>query len=197
MADHVDIHSSPSTSTDKSLVKSNIFQAAISSLRSPHSARGRRRSATGIVKGKNSGSDGGSSHHSRSRSPGRLSIARSKSPSVSGRMAKILSGRYHSLPALPINNDELVDEAKVDESIDTANKRSDDDERQIKRWQQLAGPNGRFRKWLVTEIMKKGGKSKWDDHSISPAIRQTLQHWGYKLTEKDFNQELENRKKKR
>lgn len=76
-------------------------------------------------------------------------------------------------------------------------KRSDDDERQIKRWQQLAGPNGRFRKWLVTEIMKKGGKSKWDDHSISPAIRQTLQHWGYKLTEKDFNQELENRKKKR
>ena len=76
-------------------------------------------------------------------------------------------------------------------------KRSADDERQIKRWQQLAGPNGRFRKWLVTQIMKKGGKDKWDDHSISPAIRQTLQHWGYKLTKKDFDKELENRKNKK
>ena len=72
-------------------------------------------------------------------------------------------------------------------------KRSPDDERQIKRWQQLAGPNGRFRKWLVTMILKKGGK--WDDHSISPAIRQTLQHWGYKLTKKDFENEVKNRKK--
>jgi hypothetical protein len=74
-------------------------------------------------------------------------------------------------------------------------KRSADDERQIKRWKQLAGPNGRFRKWLITMIMKKGGKDKWDDHSISPAIRQTLQHWGYKLTKKDFENELKNRKK--
>jgi len=72
-------------------------------------------------------------------------------------------------------------------------KRSADDERQIKRWQQLAGPNGRFRKWLVTMILKKGGK--WDDYSISPAIRQTLQHWGYKLTKKDFENEVKNRKK--
>jgi hypothetical protein len=72
-------------------------------------------------------------------------------------------------------------------------KRSADDARQIKRWLQLAGPNGRFRKWLVTMILKKGGK--WDDESISPAIRQTLQHWGYKLTEKDFNKEIESRKK--
>ena len=74
-------------------------------------------------------------------------------------------------------------------------KRSSDDARQIKRWQQLAGPNGRFRKWLVTMIVKKGGK--WDDESISPAIRQTLQHWGYKLTKKDFDKELENRKNKK
>ena len=75
-------------------------------------------------------------------------------------------------------------------------KRSADDARQIKRWQQLAGPNGRFRKWLITMIMKKGGKKDWDNHNISPAIRQTLQHWGYKLTKKDFDYELENRKKK-
>ena len=72
-------------------------------------------------------------------------------------------------------------------------KRSSDDERQIKRWQQLAGPNGRFRKWLITMIMKKGGKKDWNNSNISPAIRQTLQHWGYKLTKKDFEKELKNR----
>lgn len=73
-------------------------------------------------------------------------------------------------------------------------KRSYDDERQIKRWEKIAGPNGRFRKWLVTMIMKKGGKGDWDNPEISPAIRQTLQHWGYKLTKSDFEKELKNRK---
>ena len=72
-------------------------------------------------------------------------------------------------------------------------RRSKDDDRQIERWKKLAGPNGRFRKWLVTQIMKKGGKEDWDNSDISPAIRQTLQHWGYRLTEKDFKQELVNR----
>jgi hypothetical protein len=75
-------------------------------------------------------------------------------------------------------------------------RRSPDDERQIKRWLQLTGPKGRFRKWLITMIMKKGGPSKWDDETISPAIRQTLQHWGYKLTKKDFDKELKERRKK-
>ena len=50
-------------------------------------------------------------------------------------------------------------------------RRSPDDERQIKRWLSLAGPKGRFRKWLVTNILKDG---KWNDESISPKIRQTL-----------------------
>ena len=45
--------------------------------------------------------------------------------------------------------------------------------------------------------MKKGGKNKWNDHSVSPAIRQTLQHWAYKLTKKDFNDELKERKNKK
>jgi hypothetical protein len=72
-------------------------------------------------------------------------------------------------------------------------KSSKDDARQIKRWQQLAGPNGRFRKWLVTQILQKGNRSRWNDETISPAIRQTLQHWGYKLTKKDFEKELKNR----
>lgn len=64
-------------------------------------------------------------------------------------------------------------------------RRSDDDERQIKRWLNLAGPKGRFRKSLINKIKK--ANTTYDDESISPVIRQTLQHWGYKLTKKDFN----------
>ena len=71
-------------------------------------------------------------------------------------------------------------------------KRSDDDERQISRWQKLAGFKGRFMRFLVTQIIKK--KSKWDDHDVSPKIRQVLQHWGYKLTEDDYKYELNRRK---
>ena len=64
-------------------------------------------------------------------------------------------------------------------------KRGPDDERQIKRWLGLAGENGRFRKFLITLIKKKNGE--WNDETISPKIRQTLQHWGYTLTKKDFD----------
>ena len=71
-------------------------------------------------------------------------------------------------------------------------RRTSDDERQIKRWKGVAGKNGRFRKWLVTLIIKKNGK--WNEYTISPKIRQTLQHWGYKLTKKDFDNEVKNRK---
>lgn len=70
-------------------------------------------------------------------------------------------------------------------------RRTKDDIRQIKRWKAIASENGRFRKWLITLILKKNGK--WNDKLISPKIRQTLQHWGYKLTEKDFMKEVENR----
>ena len=70
-------------------------------------------------------------------------------------------------------------------------KRSEDDERQIKRWLGLASEKGRFRRWLVTQILKK--KGKWNDETISPKIRQTLQHWGYKLTKADFDKEVKRR----
>tara|TARA_B000000475_G_scaffold271883_1_gene270956 strand:- start:1141 stop:1788 length:648 start_codon:yes stop_codon:yes gene_type:complete len=73
-------------------------------------------------------------------------------------------------------------------------RRTNDDERQISRFNKLAGSNGRFRKWLVTQILKKGTKKDWNNHTISPAIRQTLQHWGYKLKKKDFDKEVKNRK---
>ena len=63
-------------------------------------------------------------------------------------------------------------------------RRTDDDERQIKRWLSFAGPNGRFRKNLINKIKKQN--SDYDDYSISPVIRQSLLHWGYELTKKDF-----------
>lgn len=63
-------------------------------------------------------------------------------------------------------------------------KRCADDERQIKRWLQTAGPNSRFRVRLVNMIKAKN--STFDDYSISPAIRQTLQHWGVQLTAADL-----------
>jgi hypothetical protein len=64
-------------------------------------------------------------------------------------------------------------------------KRSSDDSRQIKRWGRIAGEKGRFRLWLITLIKKK--EAKYDDYKVSPKIRQTLQHWGYVLTKKDFD----------
>jgi len=62
-------------------------------------------------------------------------------------------------------------------------KRSEDDVRQIDRWNRLAGPNGRFRKHLITQILKANGN--YNDYSISPRIRQTLLHRGYELTKND------------
>ena len=64
-------------------------------------------------------------------------------------------------------------------------RRSDDDERQIKRWLNLTGPNGRFKKRLMNEIIKK--KKKYNDPTVSPVIRQVLLHWGYELTKKDLD----------
>ena len=64
-------------------------------------------------------------------------------------------------------------------------KRGPDDERQIKRWMNTAGPRSRFRKALINMIKKKN--TTYDDFDISPKIRQTLQHWGYQLTKRDFN----------
>ena len=74
-------------------------------------------------------------------------------------------------------------------------RRTPDDLRQLERWHNLTGPNGRFKKYLITLIVKKNGK--WNDYSISPKIRQTLQHWGYKLTAEDFKKEIESRKNKK
>ena len=60
-------------------------------------------------------------------------------------------------------------------------RRTDDDERQIKRWMNIVN---RFICILVKMIKSKG--AKFDDCSISPKIRQILLHWGYELVESDF-----------
>jgi hypothetical protein len=49
------------------------------------------------------------------------------------------------------------------------------------------GPKGRWRNNLFNKILSVYG-SNYDrgvsDHSISPVIRQTLQHWGFEVTTK-------------
>lgn len=58
-------------------------------------------------------------------------------------------------------------------------KRGSDDERQIKRWESFAGPNGRFRKRLIN--MVKAKHTHYNDFTVSPVIRQGLLHWGFEL----------------
>lgn len=65
-------------------------------------------------------------------------------------------------------------------------KRGPDDERQIDRWLKTAGPNSRFRIWLCNQIKKS--RKKYNDSSVSPAIRQTLLHWAYELTSHDYKE---------
>ena len=46
-------------------------------------------------------------------------------------------------------------------------------------------------RFLVTQIEKYNGD--WNDETISPKIRQVLQHWGYKLTKGDYDKEIKRR----
>lgn len=58
-------------------------------------------------------------------------------------------------------------------------RRTSDDERQIQRWLNSAGPKGRFRNQLLNKcaIQKKAAT----DPTVSPVIRQTLQHWALEI----------------
>ncbi len=67
-------------------------------------------------------------------------------------------------------------------------RRCDDDERKIKRWMGVAGAKGRFNNQLINRIHYTN--KKFDDRSVSPVIRQTLQHWGYHLTEAVYNEHI-------
>ena len=58
-------------------------------------------------------------------------------------------------------------------------QRSEDDERQIKRWLGICGPKGRFRNRLINMIKKK--ETNVNDYTVSPVIRQLMHQWGYQL----------------
>jgi hypothetical protein len=63
-------------------------------------------------------------------------------------------------------------------------RRCTDDERQIGRFNKSAGPTGRFRLQLINKCVK--ANKGFADATVSPVIRQSLQHWGYALSERDF-----------
>ena len=65
-------------------------------------------------------------------------------------------------------------------------RRSQDDERQIGRWKNCTGPKGRWKNNLIGKIARAG--AAYDDSAISPVVRQTLLHWAYHLTEKDYKE---------
>lgn len=62
-------------------------------------------------------------------------------------------------------------------------RRSSDDDRQIGRWRGVAGPHGRWKRFLVNKI---GSVDHIHDKTISPVVRQTLLHWGYQVVRSDF-----------
>ncbi|CAD7975232.1 unnamed protein product [Amoebophrya sp. A25] len=58
-------------------------------------------------------------------------------------------------------------------------RRCSDDKRQVQRWLNSAGPKGRFKNQLLNMCAKQG-KAK-TDITVSPVIRQTLQHWALEV----------------
>ena len=59
--------------------------------------------------------------------------------------------------------------------------RGEDDDRQIRRWQDFTGVTGRWRNNIYKKIYETG------DWNISPRIQQSLLHWGYEVNEDDYN----------
>lgn len=62
----------------------------------------------------------------------------------------------------------------------TLGQRGEDDDRQIRRWQDFAGRNGRWR----NNIYKKVYETK--NWNVSPRIQQSLLHWGYQINTDDY-----------
>ena len=63
-------------------------------------------------------------------------------------------------------------------------RRVEDDARQVSRWVKAIGPKGRWRTFLVGQCVR--ASKEWNDATASPVTRQTLLHWGYELTETEF-----------
>jgi len=73
-------------------------------------------------------------------------------------------------------------------------RRCDDDDRQVGRGLACMGATGRWRTNLLNKIIAGQGKRSLqqalDDHNISPVIRQTLQHWGYRPSIADLEDQI-------
>ncbi|CAL1164123.1 unnamed protein product, partial [Cladocopium goreaui] len=65
-------------------------------------------------------------------------------------------------------------------------RRTDDDARQIKRWLKVCGPSGRWKANLIAKCVK--ANRSYNDPKVSPVVRQSLLHWAYELTLKDFRE---------
>lgn len=52
------------------------------------------------------------------------------------------------------------------------------------RWGAMCGAKGRWKRNLIGRCVREG--KAYDDISCSPVVRQTLQHWAYRLTEADY-----------
>jgi hypothetical protein len=65
-------------------------------------------------------------------------------------------------------------------------RRTDDDARQISRWNKLAGDTGRWRNTLYNKIHFNGGESVLYDGTQFSVIRQTLLHWAYVPNKADY-----------
>lgn len=63
-------------------------------------------------------------------------------------------------------------------------RRSLDDDRQVGRWGAMCGEKGRWKRNLVARCLREG--KEYDNIVCAPVVRQTLQHWAYRLTEADF-----------
>ena len=76
-------------------------------------------------------------------------------------------------------------------------RRCSDDDRQLARGLQCFGPTGRWRTNLMNKIIAGQGKRSLqqalDDDNISPVVRQTLQHWGYRLTLADLEAHIKHK----
>jgi len=59
--------------------------------------------------------------------------------------------------------------------------RGEDDDRQIQRWQDFCGPNGRWRNNIYTKIHATG------DWKTAPRVQQSLCHWAYTVNETDYD----------
>lgn len=66
-----------------------------------------------------------------------------------------------------------------------AGRRSPDDQRQIKRWLNFAGPKGRFRRNVIKR-MREAHAAGGDWKSVSPVIQQGLLQWGSKIEDEEI-----------